>query len=91
MSKAVRQTQTRQALTDACVPPSSDFVYRVRWLRRLPLQVGIDIGFHVQSFLSEADMGVRMTGGNVAVMGDMVRKRRERRRQGCNVRRKCFV
>lgn len=37
-------------------------------------QVGIDIGFHVQSFLSEADMGVRMTGGNVAVMGDMVRR-----------------
>lgn len=40
-------------------------------------QVGIDIGFHVQSFLSEADMGVRMTGGNVAVMGDMVRGERE--------------
>eukprot|EP00904_Undaria_pinnatifida_P013727 jgi/Undpi1/9485/HiC_scaffold_27.g11941.m1 len=37
-------------------------------------EVGIDIGFHVQSFLSEADMGVRMTGGNVAVMGDMVEK-----------------
>lgn len=36
-------------------------------------QVGIDIGFHVQTFLSKADMGVRMTGGNVAVMGDMVR------------------
>lgn len=36
-------------------------------------KVGIDIGFHVQSFLSKADMGVRMTGGNVAVMGDMVR------------------
>lgn len=27
----------------------------------------------MQSFLSKADMGVRMTGGNVAVMGDMVR------------------
>lgn len=40
-------------------------------------QVGIDIGFHVQSFLSEADMGVRMTGGNVAVMGDMVRQREQ--------------
>ncbi|CAM9650414.1 unnamed protein product, partial [Laminaria digitata] len=37
-------------------------------------EVGIDIGFHVQTFLSEADMGVRMTGGNVAVMGDMVEK-----------------
>lgn len=38
------------------------------------IQVGIDIGFHVQSFLSKADMGVRMTGGNVGIMGDMVRE-----------------
>lgn len=56
---------------------------RVRCLRWLLLQVGIDIGFHVQSFLSEADMGVRMTGGNVAVMGDMVRRRKEWRDAMC--------
>lgn len=49
-------------------------------------QVGIDIGFHVQSFLSKADMGVRMTGGNVQVMGDMVsqtpKARQEPKRKG---------
>lgn len=53
---------------DAC--PTSCFFVCVFYVA----QVGIDIGFHVQTFLSEADMGVRMTGGNVAVMGDMVRR-----------------
>lgn len=45
----------------------------------------MDIGFHVQSFLSKADMGVRMTGGNVDVMGDMVSVC-ERERHGEKVR-----
>ena len=54
-------------------------------------QVGIDIGFHVQSFLSEADMGVRMTGGNVAVMGDMVRGETQRRVCDLHVHKQSFV
>lgn len=35
-------------------------------------EVGIDIAFHVASFLSKADLGVRMTGGDVSLMGKMV-------------------
>ncbi|CAM9455404.1 unnamed protein product, partial [Choristocarpus tenellus] len=35
-------------------------------------EVGMDVAFHVQNFLSSADMDVRMDGGNVAIMGDMV-------------------
>ncbi|CAN0063175.1 unnamed protein product [Discosporangium mesarthrocarpum] len=37
-------------------------------------EVGMDVAFHVQSFLSKADMGCRMEGGNVAIMGDMMDK-----------------
>ncbi|CAM9849024.1 unnamed protein product [Heterosigma akashiwo] len=34
--------------------------------------VGMDVANHVQSFLSRADLGVRMSGGNTKLMADMV-------------------
>jgi len=37
-------------------------------------EVGIDIASHVASFLSKADLGVRMTGGDVSLMEKMVEK-----------------
>jgi enoyl-CoA hydratase/long-chain 3-hydroxyacyl-CoA dehydrogenase len=37
-------------------------------------EVGIDVTSHVASFLSEADMGVRMHGGDVSLMKDMIGK-----------------
>jgi len=37
-------------------------------------EVGIDITSHVASFLSDADLGVRMDGGNIDVMKNMIGK-----------------
>merc|ERR1711871_1431346 len=37
-------------------------------------EVGIDVAGHVAKFLSEADMGVRMTGGNIDAMSSMIEK-----------------
>lgn len=37
-------------------------------------EVGIDITSHVARFLSEADLGVRMTGGDISVMENMIDK-----------------
>lgn len=37
-------------------------------------EVGIDVTSHVASFLSNADLGVRMDGGNIALMQNMVSK-----------------
>jgi len=37
-------------------------------------EVGIDISNHVSSFMSKADLGVRMAGGNPAMMAKMVEK-----------------
>ncbi|GMI59347.1 hypothetical protein ScalyP_jg6636 [Parmales sp. scaly parma] len=37
-------------------------------------EVGIDVSGHVASFLSKADLGVRMTGGDISLMGDMIEK-----------------
>jgi len=37
-------------------------------------EVGIDVTSHVASFLSNADLGVRMDGGNIALMENMVSK-----------------
>ena len=37
-------------------------------------EVGVDVAGHVAKFLSEADMGVRMTGGDISLMGDMIEK-----------------
>lgn len=37
-------------------------------------EVGIDVVSHVSNFLSKADLGVRMTGGDVSLMSDMVQK-----------------
>lgn len=37
-------------------------------------EVGIDIGHHVGEFMSKADLGVRMEGGNALLMGKMVEK-----------------
>lgn len=37
-------------------------------------EVGIDVASHVASFLSEADMGVRMTGGDVGLLKEMVNR-----------------
>lgn len=37
-------------------------------------EVGVDIASHVASFLSDADMGVRMTGGDVSLLKEMVNK-----------------
>jgi enoyl-CoA hydratase / long-chain 3-hydroxyacyl-CoA dehydrogenase len=37
-------------------------------------EVGIDVSSHVASFLSEADLGVRMEGGDVSLMKNMVEK-----------------
>lgn len=37
-------------------------------------EVGIDVASHVASFLSNADLGVRMTGGDVSLMKEMISK-----------------
>jgi enoyl-CoA hydratase/long-chain 3-hydroxyacyl-CoA dehydrogenase len=37
-------------------------------------EVGIDVTSHVATFLSNADMGVRMDGGNIALMENMIGK-----------------
>ena len=37
-------------------------------------EVGIDVTSHVASFLSKADMGVRMEGGDISLMKDMIGK-----------------
>ena len=37
-------------------------------------EVGIDVASHVATFLSNADLGVRMDGGDTALMGDMIEK-----------------
>lgn len=37
-------------------------------------EVGIDVTSHVASFLSKADLGVRMTGGDVTLMKNMIDK-----------------
>lgn len=37
-------------------------------------EVGIDVTSHVASFLSKADLGTRMTGGDVGLMASMVEK-----------------
>jgi len=37
-------------------------------------EVGIDVTSHVATFLSNADLGVRMSGGDVGVMGKMIEK-----------------
>jgi len=37
-------------------------------------EVGIDVTSHVANFLSKADLGVRMEGGNIALMENMVSK-----------------
>eukprot|EP01038_Epipyxis_sp_PR26KG_P007562 gene7562-10303_t len=37
-------------------------------------EVGIDISNHVSSFMSKADLGVRMEGGNATLMAKMVEK-----------------
>jgi len=37
-------------------------------------EVGIDVTSHVANFLSNADLGVRMNGGNIALMENMVSK-----------------
>lgn len=35
-------------------------------------EVGIDVANHVFSYLSNADLGVRMTGGDISVLKKMV-------------------
>jgi enoyl-CoA hydratase/long-chain 3-hydroxyacyl-CoA dehydrogenase len=37
-------------------------------------EVGLDVTYHVASFLSKADLGARMTGGDAGLMGKMVEK-----------------
>lgn len=37
-------------------------------------EVGIDVVSHVSNFLSKADLGVRMSGGDVSLMSNMVEK-----------------
>ena len=37
-------------------------------------EVGVDVTAHVASFLANADLGVRMTGGDVSVLGNMIEK-----------------
>merc|ERR1712050_580414 len=37
-------------------------------------EVGIDVTSHVATFLSKADLGVRMTGGDVSLMQNMIDK-----------------
>ena len=37
-------------------------------------EVGIDVTYKVASFLSKADLGVRMTGGDVGLMQNMINK-----------------
>ncbi|KAL9179445.1 hypothetical protein ACHAXT_008735 [Thalassiosira profunda] len=37
-------------------------------------EVGVDVASKVSSFLSDADLGVRMGGGDISLMGDMVEK-----------------
>jgi len=37
-------------------------------------EVGIDVTSHVASFLSNADLGVRMSGGDISFMGKMIEK-----------------
>jgi len=37
-------------------------------------EVGVDVANHVQKFLANADLGVRMTGGNAMVLDIMVQK-----------------
>lgn len=37
-------------------------------------EVGIDVTSHVASFLSNADLGVRMTGGDISLMNNMIEK-----------------
>lgn len=37
-------------------------------------EVGIDIASHVASFLSEADLGIRMTGGDISLLQEMVNR-----------------
>ena len=35
-------------------------------------EVGIDISYHVSSFMSKADLGIRMAGGDASLMAKMV-------------------
>ena len=44
------------------------------WYACLIDEVGIDISNHVSLFMSKADLGVRMAGGNPAMMTKMVEK-----------------
>jgi enoyl-CoA hydratase/long-chain 3-hydroxyacyl-CoA dehydrogenase len=37
-------------------------------------EVGVDVTSHVAKFLSNADLGVRMSGGDVSLMEEMVKK-----------------
>jgi enoyl-CoA hydratase / long-chain 3-hydroxyacyl-CoA dehydrogenase len=37
-------------------------------------EVGIDVASHVASFLSEADLGVRMSGGDISLLKEMVNR-----------------
>ena len=37
-------------------------------------EVGIDVTSHVATFLSKADLGTRMTGGDISLMATMVEK-----------------
>jgi len=37
-------------------------------------EVGIDVSHKVAKFLSNADLGVRMTGGDISLMGEMEKK-----------------
>ena len=37
-------------------------------------EVGVDVASHVATFLSNADLGVRMEGGDVSLMKNMVEK-----------------
>lgn len=39
--------------------------------RGVARQVGIDVANHVQSFLSKADLGVRMAGGDTAILQEV--------------------
>ena len=37
-------------------------------------EVGIDVASHVASFLSEADLGVRMSGGDISLLKEMINR-----------------
>ena len=37
-------------------------------------EVGIDVASHVATFLSNADLGVRMSGGDISLMANMIEK-----------------